>query len=857
MKEGKNDRRDKYYHSPDGKKFRSLKGAFGYIEAVGVTPATKQSEQSVTNKVLTNLDDNDHEDEVDLRSNGDDDDSSNSNSSGVDEGDDAASVESEQVTSPSLKKSKATTKVKRNIFVDSSCSGSSCGGSDDDSAVDNNSSSSGSDDDVVIYDGDDTEIKPNLKGLAMKAFLNDNNLVVVDHPNSDESGCVDIFTGLSFLLEKQGIARPVSSNTGLLKFVKRSLKSQLSQGRNVTMYSILDDFIATMKQRKKYNIKHETDVEMFLKVCETLSHILQLTISVILPNRNGTDIVLKSYSGIDGKADTKLKYQRTLATGVKDVQDLIIFPVFVPMNPMPLSVIGVRVVQGGTIHSESSSESDGELIYSEEEPAYVDLVQATKPGVRGPGTGRQQKTAEAVRYKEVTNKRKIPIQSSASAVAVKKVRVKVEPRLEISSVSGIGTKRHDDGYNTPMGLIGVTDRTQLPEPINLHKEEIKEHNVKNKNRDRIAAELHELQQQLAAMDEELVAKRRQRKSTPLELGGGETTAVSMPKAKEIVPGTGKALGRPKGEFEAKIPEAAVMPTAVGIKASSDMEISDSVGAEADANDSGWPADIETFIKESPLRNKISSASPVSVEVSYPIRCKNTGFDAHLIVFTNLGRHGWHFRGKPISDCFDAYLNIGNNSNGQLPSVYTSFQDTFVRAVYYGPNVFARRKQKNNDNNSMAYPTTKIMTLMLTNPNGYGFDMEFNKFHDTMRRMMSKGTVAAYCHVDYLNREASGLMNGFLAGNFRNGAMKNKPYKNDNELKLDIKKDFEETFSKGFGKVNKYFHLDKHFCDYNIKAHLMSLGYNSFEDVNKNQQEYIYRSGNFPVWDDIVEEPISG
>ena len=87
--------------------------------------------------------------------------------------------------------------------------------------------------------------------------------------------------------------------------------------------------------------------------------------------------------------------------------------------------------------------------------------------------------------------------------------------------------------------------------------------------------------------------------------------------------------------------------------------------------------------------------------------------------------------------------------------------------------------------------------------------------------------------------------------------KNKPYKNDNELKLDIKKDFEETFSKGFGKVNKYFHLDKHFCDYNIKAHLMSLGYNSFEDVNKNQQEYIYRSGNFPVWDDIVEEPISG
>jgi len=851
VKEGKNDRRDKYYHSPDGKKFRSLKGAFGYIEAVGVTPATKQSEQSVTNKVLTNLDDNDHEDEVDLRSNGDDDDSSNSNSSGVDEGDDAASVESEQVTSPSLKKSKATTKVKRNIFVDSSCSGSSCGGSDDDSAVDNNSSSSGSDDDVVIYDGDDTEIKPNLKGLAMKAFLNDNNLVVVDHPNSDESGCVDIFTGLSFLLEKQGIARPVSSNTGLLKFVKRSLKSQLSQGRNVTMYSILDDFIATMKQRKKYNIKHETDVEMFLKLCETLSHILQLTISVILPNRNGTDIVLKSYSGIDGKADTKLKYQRTLATGVKDVQDLIIFPVFVPMNPMPLSVIGVRVVQGGTIHSESSSESDGELIYSEEEPAYVDLVQATKPGVRGPGTGRQQKTAEAVRYKEVTNKRKIPIQSSASAVAVKKVRVKVEPRLEISSVSGIGTKRHDDGYNTPMGLIGATDRTQLPEPINLHKEEIKEHNVKNKNRDRIAAELHELQQQLAAMDEELVAKRRQRKSTPLELGGGETTAVSMPKAKEIVPGTGKALGRPK------IAEAAVMPTAVGIKASSDMEISDSVGAEADANDSGWPADIETFIKESPLRNKISSASPVSVEVSYPIRCKNTGFDAHLIVFTNLGRHGWHFRGKPISDCFDAYLNIGNNSNGQLPSVYTSFQDTFVRAVYYGPNVFARRKQKNNDNNSMAYPTTKIMTLMLTNPNGYGFDMEFNKFHDTMRRMMSKGTVAAYCHVDYLNREASGLMNGFLAGNFRNGAMKNKPYKNDNELKLDIKKDFEETFSKGFGKVNKYFHLDKHFCDYNIKAHLMSLGYNSFEDVNKNQQEYIYRNGNFPVWDDIVEEPISG
>ena len=123
--------------------------------------------------------------------------------------------------------------------------------------------------------------------------------------------------------------------------------------------------------------------------------------------------------------------------------------------------------------------------------------------------------------------------------------------------------------------------------------------------------------------------------------------------------------------------------------------------------------------------------------------------------------------------------------------------------------------------------------------------------------MANARIPALIAVDSMKSEAPALYNGFMAGSFRDVPNKRTPYKSEDELVEEVKSDFEATWKLGFGTIQRNQYLDKHLSNYAIKAHLLSLGYTSFEDVPEVERIQIYRSGNFPNWDTIVEEPISG
>ena len=284
-------------------------------------------------------------------------------------------------------------------------------------------------------------------------------------------------------------------------------------------------------------------------------------------------------------------------------------------------------------------------------------------------------------------------------------------------------------------------------------------------------------------------------------------------------------------------------------------------ASASASGSGWsPQLIESIVasKSKPMSpsKKSTEVSPVSVEVTHPFIDKNTGMLTCLVIFPNLGRRGWHFRSTPIIHSFEAFLTQGMKG-GNVPQVYAAFKETFIRTSIFGQNAYHRRRAKSIEIGTMPYPTTKMMTSLSYNPQGFSLDIHLSKVQDNFRRLFSDGRVPAFHHLDYLKDEAPGLYNGFMAGLYRNGELKHTPYDSEDALLKDFKDDFELTFNLGFGRTTKNIHLNKYFTDYDIKSFLLSIGYNSFNEVAEGDQAYIYKNGNFPNWDEIEKEPVSG
>jgi hypothetical protein len=290
-------------------------------------------------------------------------------------------------------------------------------------------------------------------------------------------------------------------------------------------------------------------------------------------------------------------------------------------------------------------------------------------------------------------------------------------------------------------------------------------------------------------------------------------------------------------------------TAIGGGGGGDNEAASTSGG-------GWsPQLIESIVASKSPSKKSSEVSPVFIEVTHPFIDKNTGMMASLVIFPNLGRRGWHFRSTPIVQSFEAFLKQG--IEGNIPNFYTAFKETFIRCTVFGKNAYHRRRAKSIEIGVMPYPTTKLMTLLSFNPKGFSLDVHVSKVQDNFRRLFSDGRVPAIFHLDYLKEEAPGLYNGFMAGLYRNGELKHTPYDSENALLKDFKDDFELTFKNGFARTTKNIHLNKYFTDYDIKSFLLSIGYNSFDEVGESDRAYIYKNNNFPNWDEIEDEPISG
>ena len=80
--------------------------------------------------------------------------------------------------------------------------------------------------------------------------------------------------------------------------------------------------------------------------------------------------------------------------------------------------------------------------------------------------------------------------------------------------------------------------------------------------------------------------------------------------------------------------------------------------------------------------------------------------------------------------------------------------------------------------------------------------------------------------------------------------------NEEELTKDLKGDLETVFRYGLGAKSYDHTLNKYMTDHFIKTYLTELGYNSFDDVRESEKHYIYRNGEFPVWDSIEEDQLT-
>ena len=275
------------------------------------------------------------------------------------------------------------------------------------------------------------------------------------------------------------------------------------------------------------------------------------------------------------------------------------------------------------------------------------------------------------------------------------------------------------------------------------------------------------------------------------------------------------------------------------------------------NNGDWPdsVDMQSILSKSPSPGGRANGS-VTLEVSYPFTNKNTGEKCYYLLFMDLGRKGWYTKGATMTRISEAFLSNGPSPGEKIPSFYRLFDECFIKKIDHGvDDTLARRKPKGTE--AVNYPVTKLRTIVNI-PNGsFPFGTHLKKFEDSLKRMMANAKIPALIAVDSMKSEAPALYNGFMAGSFRDLPNKRTPYKSEDELVEEVKSDFEATWKLGFTTILRNQYLDKHLSNYAIKAHLLSLGYTSFEDVHEVERIQIYRSGNFPDWDTIVEEPISG
>ena len=267
----------------------------------------------------------------------------------------------------------------------------------------------------------------------------------------------------------------------------------------------------------------------------------------------------------------------------------------------------------------------------------------------------------------------------------------------------------------------------------------------------------------------------------------------------------------------------------------------------------WPS-LDKFVN-----NKIASLSApskasnavITVEVSDPVTDLNTNEDVHLIIFIQSGVLSWFIKPEAVKKCAEVYLTQG--LGGEVASVYRDFTETSIRKVPYGPNVLHRRNNRPNDNGNLPYPTMKMITWLRVNKKGFGVDLYVKNFGQTLQAIFADCKPASYILNDHLSENAITLYDRFMQGLYRPAPEKKVPYEKTEELLEFFQMALEKTFKNGFKRIVTGISLDKYLPDYEIKNHLISLGYSSFEDVLENEKKAIYRSTNFPNWESIEQE----
>ena len=269
--------------------------------------------------------------------------------------------------------------------------------------------------------------------------------------------------------------------------------------------------------------------------------------------------------------------------------------------------------------------------------------------------------------------------------------------------------------------------------------------------------------------------------------------------------------------------------------------------------SGWgnfgSGDTASILKGSPLKG-LGGTSVVSVEFTHPITDLTTGNRSFVGLITNVGQPGWFLKGAYMTRVAKAYFhNVLNNKD--IPNCF-DINDAPIKAVIYGNNTLQRRQKPGRSN----YAIMKMYMIFKVPSAGFPIETYVEKFEATIKNMFADSRVPAILAVHSIRETSSNMYNGFMSGSFRGKSKRNVAYKNEEELTKDIQSDLETVFRYGLGAKSYDHTLNKYMTDHFIKSYLTELGYNSFDDVRESEKHFIYRNGEFPVWDSIEEDQLT-
>lgn len=289
----------------------------------------------------------------------------------------------------------------------------------------------------------------------------------------------------------------------------------------------------------------------------------------------------------------------------------------------------------------------------------------------------------------------------------------------------------------------------------------------------------------------------------------------------------------------------------GGKAVEESTTADADGV-GDMNETGkWPEKLEDIVPIA-VRGRDGHGN-ITIDVSYAFTVKGSNEQRFLSV-VNLGRDGWYFKADVLCQCGRTFFGGENKT----PKVFVSWVEQFIRQIAYGPDKLYRRQLRPHEPaGTLPYPTSRLTCILSVNPKGFTLETVLKKFESDLKRMFSDGKFPAHMMVRYMASESSALYNGFMMGNYRAPPNKGNPFVDENELKEQVKTDFEKTFRNGFGTVTHNMKLDRFLPDIAIKKFVESLGYSNFDEMNPDERANLYRSGLCPEWSQIKTEQISG